>query len=599
MGFELIILIFKRVPVVALICCFGFKAIALDTATLTAPGAPKNLLEALRASSLSIAAKRDGVNSAQDILAAARADYTRLVGVLYANARYGGVVHIYVDGREAASIAPLAAPRQIRDIRISVDPGPVFRFGTALIAPMAPQVILPDGFATGQPANSGVIGDAVSAAITGWRDAGFAKAQVAAQDLRADHRTQRLDTSVRLSPGTQLRFGQLILEGESAVHVRRIQQIADLRQGGVFSPADVDAVATRLRRTGAFRSVAISEAEKQNADGTLDITAQLVDEKPNRFGFGAEISTGKGATLSGFWLHRNLFGGAERLRVDGEVSGIGGISGGADLKFGARYERPATFGPDTSLFVVAKAEQLDELDFLSTHFGLGGGVTRIFSKELSGELALEWRQARVEDKFGVQKYDLVSLPLSLTWDQRDKALNASSGHYLQTEFRPFLGFGNMSSGARFYADGRIYRSMSDRLVLAGRLQMGSVYGPGVAVAPPDYLFYSGGGGSVRGQGYQSLGIDLASGQRRGGRSFLGVSAEARFEVTDTIGIVGFADTGYIGSGSIFDNSGNWHSGVGLGLRYNTGIGPIRLDVAVPVGGTGIGAQIYIGIGQSF
>ena len=582
-----------------LMCSVGLKASALDSVELTAPGAPDELLTALRGSSLSIAAKRDGVTSAQDVLAAARADYSRLVGVLYAQARYSGVVQIRIDGREAASIQPLAVPQNISNIRITVDPGPVFHFGTARISPLAPGTNLPAGYALGQRANSDAVRAAVGAAIDGWRDLGHANVSVAGQDLRADHRAHRLDATVLISPGNRLHFGQLILEGESAVQIRRIEQIAALPRGQVFSPADVDAVATRLRRTGAFRSVVISEADRENADGTLDIVARLVDEKQHRFGFGAEVSTQEGATLSGFWLHRNLFGGAERLRIDGEIAGLGGMTGGTDLKFATRYERPATIGPDTSIYLQFSVEHLAEPDFKSTHYEFGVGLNRIFSEELTGEIALEWRQARTEDAFGVRRYDLFSMPVGLSWDKRDDSLNPTEGHFLQAEVRPFLGFGDTSSGARIYADGRVYKSVSDQLVLAGRLQLGSVVGPSVATAPPDYLFYSGGGGTVRGQTYQSLGIDLGGGQRRGGRSFIGLSAEARWKVSNKIGIVGFADTGYIGSGSFFEDSGVWHSGVGLGLRYKTGIGPIRLDVAVPVGGTGRGTQIYIGIGQAF
>ena len=87
----------------------------------------------------------------------------------------------------------------------------------------------------------------------------------------------------------------------------------------------------------------------------------------------------------------------------------------------------------------------------------------------------------------------------------------------------------------------------------------------------------------------------------GGRAFLGFSAEARVKVTDAIGLVGFADAGYIGSEEFYDGSGQWHSGAGLGVRYDTGIGPIRLDLAVPTSGpeTGENFQVYIGIGQAF
>lgn len=139
------------------------------------------------------------------------------------------------------------------------------------------------------------------------------------------------------------------------------------------------------------------------------------------------------------------------------------------------------------------------------------------------------------------------------------------------------------------------------MTLAFRGQLGSVAGPDLSEAPADYLFYSGGGGSVRGQPYQTLGVELPSGDTVGGRSFVGLSAEARVALTEKIGVVGFADAGYIGSEEFYDGSGTWHSGAGLGLRYATGIGPIRLDVAVPTSGPEVDEdfQVYIGIGQAF
>ncbi|MCB1331259.1 MAG: BamA/TamA family outer membrane protein, partial [Maritimibacter sp.] len=88
------------------------------------------------------------------------------------------------------------------------------------------------------------------------------------------------------------------------------------------------------------------------------------------------------------------------------------------------------------------------------------------------------------------------------------------------------------------------------------------------------------------------------------RTFLGGSAELRYKVTDQIGVVGFADAGRVGADSFLDTA-DWQIGAGAGLRYYTGLGPIRLDVAVPVSGPGASldtiwdAQLYIGIGQAF
>src|SRR5690606_23497452 len=117
-------------------------------------------------------------------------------------------------------------------------------------------------------------------------------------------------------------------------------------------------------------------------------------------------------------------------------------------------------------------------------------------------------------------------------------------------------------------------------------------------------FWSGGGGTVRGQPYQSLGVPLARSAllsvQTGGMSFAAASAELRAAITDRIGAAAFYDAGFVGIDELFGGTGQWHAGAGIGLRYNTGIGPIRVDVAVPVSGpTGDGVQIYVGIGQAF
>ena len=234
---------------------------------------------------------------------------------------------------------------------------------------------------------------------------------------------------------------------------------------------------------------------------------------------------------------------------------------------------------------------------------LEAGIKRIASRERTYTLGVGLRTAETRDAFGESTYSLLTLPASATFDYRDNDLDATDGYYAKASLTPFLALEGADNGLRSYVDLRGYQTFGTErpVTFALRGQLGSVYGPSLALAPADYLFYSGGGGSVRGQPYQSLGVLLPSGDTVGGRSFAGVSAEARFTVTDKIGLVGFVDGGYVGEEEFYDGSGTWQSGAGLGLRYATGIGPIRLDVAVPTSGptTDENFQVYIGIGQSF
>ncbi len=336
--------------------------------------------------SVETAAKEDA--TPQDILAAARADYGRLSAELYAAARYGGVISILVDGREAANISPLARPTQISQVVLRVDPGPRFSFSQASVSPLPPGAELPEGFAQGQPALSGLIQDAARAGVDGWRDVGHAKVSLKEQTLTADHRNSTLSTRIVLDPGPRLRFGDLIVTNPGNVRPERVVAIAGLPTGKIYSPEDLKRASERLRRTGAFSSVVLEGADQIRPPDVIDINATLTDAVPRRIGFGAELSSLEGLTLSSFWMHRNLFGGAERLKLSGEVGGIGGDSGGIDYMFAFRYDRPATFNADTSLILGGIIQELDEPDYRERSIQIGGGLSHIFSDELTGKFTL-------------------------------------------------------------------------------------------------------------------------------------------------------------------------------------------------------------------
>ncbi|KIN60500.1 Outer membrane protein [Sulfitobacter noctilucae] len=541
--------------------------------------------------------------STQEVVAAAQADYGRLLAVLYDQGYFGPVIKITLDGIDAAAIPPVQPPNAIDRAVITVDTGPLFRFGTAQIAPVAPDTELPEEFATGQTASLSVLKDAVSSGIDGWRAQGHAKADLESQQLTARHQDRTINAELRLAPGPRLRFGPLQVTGNSAVRTDRILDIAGLPTGEIFDPRELRLAATRLRRTGAFSSVALLEPDRIGPNQTLDITAQLTEAKPRRFGFGAELGSLEGLTLSAFWLHRNLLGGAERLRIEGEIKGIGGNSGGEDYRLSGRFERPATFNEDTDFYALAQIEQLDEVNYFSRQLDLEAGIERIANENRTYTLGLGLRTAETRDAFGENRYTLLTLPLSAQFDYRDNRLDAKNGYYLNASLTPFLAVSGSDNGLRTYVDARAYRTFGEArpVTFALRGQLGSVYGPDLSEAPADYLFYSGGGGTVRGQPYQTLGVDLSNDQTVGGRSFVAVSAEARIMVTQSIGVVGFVDGGYVGSEEFYDGSGVWHSGAGIGVRYDTGIGPIRVDLAVPTSGpeTDENFQVYIGIGQSF
>lgn len=605
-GFPRPVGLLRGLAVALAVAAGGLPAAALDRLEFTVTSGDKDLQRAVRGASLVLAQKAEGVTDGQDLFAAARSDYANILGALYAEGHYSAVIHIRIDGREAASIAPLDAPDHVSTIEVRVDPGPRFAFGQTRIAPLAYRTVLPPGFAPGQPARAGVVEDAVGAAILAWRNKGHARTRTVSEAVVADHSTATLSADIALDPGPKLRFGPTTVTGADRMRVQRIIKIAGIRPGKTFSQTELDRAALRLRRSGVFASVTLSEGETLTADGLLPIAIAVVEQKPRRYSLGAEIASLDGLSLTGYWLHRNLRGGGERLKIDGAITNIGAGISGVDYKLGFTLDRPATFSPDTTATLAASIGHLDEVDYSADTAEVGLSLTQYFSDSLTLRGGISYEFAEGRDPGGKFRFRNLSLPLGATWDRRDSPTDARRGFYIDASAKPFWGLGTTGSGVRLTFDARGYRSFGarDGATLALRLQGGAIYGSDLLETPRDDLFFSGGGGTVRGQPYRSLGISVTRGFgpafQIGGTHMLVGTAELRTRLTDRIGLVGFVDAGRIGVDGFFSDLGDWHAGAGLGLRYETGFGPIRLDVAAPVhGSTGDGVQIYIGLGQSF
>ncbi len=586
--------------------CSACPSLALETVTFSVPGADKALADRLEQSSMILQAQDEDRTSPEELLATARAEYKRMVSVLYGMGRYGGVVNVKIDGREAADIPPLSPPSSIRSIEIIVKPGPEFTFSEASVKPLAPATDLPDDYAPGQVAESGLIGQAASSATSAWRDAGHAKATLVDEDITANHASSTIASRLTVDPGPKLRFGPMIVRGNKRVRTERVVAIAGLPTGETFSPDEINDSSERLRRSGAFRSVSMREAEEVGPGDQIAIETDVLEQKRRRLGVGVEISSQEGGRFNAYWMHRNLFGGAENLRFDLDIENIGTTEpdNGVDYLFSVVLSRPATFNPDIDGILRARLEHEDDPGYTSDLAEIGGALAWHATDDLEISGGIDLRYSEVEDAFGFREYSMFSFPFLVRWDKRDDELDPTKGFYIGTDLRPFAGIDNMENGASLELDARKYFGFGEErnTVLAGWLQFGSLVGPDIPDAPQDYLFFAGGGGSVRGQPYQSLGSGVFDGTIVGGRSYVALSGEVRSYVAGNIGVVGFYDAGYVGAEEFYDGSGNWMSGAGLGVRYKTGFGPIRVDVATPVSGGPEDAdkvQLYIGIGQAF
>ncbi|SFQ44549.1 autotransporter secretion outer membrane protein TamA [Donghicola eburneus] len=585
--------VFSSAVLTALFTTAAWPAIDID---LSVSGGDDALEDRLRTASRLYAANETEDVTAQDYAAAALAEYNTIVGVLYEEGYYGPNVSVRLDGNEASQLNPFRLPAEFQSAQITVETGPRFVFREAEVGPLPDGTEPPAEFARGQDARLDVIRSTGQDAVDAWREVGYAKADLTGQRIVADHPAEALDVSLGITTGPQLRFGRLAVENNRNVREERIRAIAGLPRGEIYDPALVADASTRLRNTGAFSAVAMREADEIRDGDTLDFTVNVVEAKPRRFGFGAELISDEGVTLSSFWMHRNILGGAEKLRFDVEVAGIGGTTGGEDVNLTTRFERPATFDPRNILFVQTALERMNEPEYNSDQFRTDVGILRRASDDLTVQYGVAFRRATIEDSDGETSYSQLLFPVSATYDKREGGSNAVGGYYLSGEVMPFYGLNDSPEGIRSTFDARTYFSATETTVFALRGQLGFIEGAKAEDVPADFQFYSGGGGTVRGQNYQSLGYNDG-----GGASFLGASLELRQGITDAISAVGFVDYGFVGGELGLDTEGEDHAGAGIGVRYNTPIGPLRLDVATPMSGDDIGREyeIYIGIGQAF
>jgi len=539
----------------------------------------------------------------------ANGDFEQLIAALYENARYAGEVRILLDGRRLADLPPDAELRSSEPVpvRILVEPGRQFRFGDVAIRDVDGKAYaaVDQGLTSGQLAKSTVILDAEQALVLELEKNGHPFAQVSGRDVVADHERGVLDVALTLEAGPTAPFGQTAVDGAESVNSDFIARMAGVKQGEQYDPETLDAAAKRLRALEVFSSVTVRGSESLAADGSVPVQVKVAERKHRYFGAGATYSSTDGGGLEAYWGHRNLFGRAEKLRIEGSVSSLGTTVEAEDMTWrgAVLFEKPGVLGPASKF--TSKLEVEQENPDAYRRFSVEGdvGISYELTQEQTVSAGVNVEYARLTDSFNVDLETItVALPLEYVRDTRDSKLNPTTGTRLALLVEPGYEINAGATFVKLRAEATAYRALDadKRFVVAGRVAAGSIYGASLSEIPANRRFYAGGGGSVRGYGYQDIGPVDAAGDPTGGLSFIETSGEVRIGVTETIGIVPFVDAGLVSAGQNFSGT-EFKVGAGLGLRYATAFGPLRIDVAVPLNKGPLDPDygIYAGIGQAF
>jgi translocation and assembly module TamA len=572
--------------------------------TLNIDGGDRRVRKALSRASNLVENRKTPPSGLTGLLARARQDVGRLTAVLYENAYYAGEIATTINGQALASIGPfdpIGSPPA--NVVIDIRTGQPFVFGVVDAEPLPRGVTVERlGLISGEPAGSQTVLAAEAALVDAWRQRGYPLARAGNRDTVADHRTHMLDVVLHADTGPIADFGRVEVIGAENVNTSLIVGRADLGQG-LYSSRHVKNAEMRLRDLGVFESVRITPAAALDPDGTIPMTITVSERKRHVIGGTLYFSSTEGLGAEIYWRNRNLFGGAEQLQLSASVSRVISDTLNPDFRVTSKFIKPGVFDPLTDFTLRAEGYRETTEAYEATAVEGEVGLTRIFSDTISGSIALELARSRVTDDEGTTSdHLLLSLPTTLVIDTRDNRLNPTRGIFSQLLVEPTYDFLQDKAFATFGADFATYRAFgpTDRFVLAGRVATSILTVDDVTEVAPDRRIYLGGAGTVRGYGFKNIAPRDGGGDIIGGQSSILFSGEARYRLTDQIGIVAFTDIGSVSS-SILPDIDDIKVGVGAGVRYLTAVGPIRLDVAVPLqpdDGDPVLA-VYVGLGQAF
>ena len=496
---------------------------------------------------------------------------------------------------------------------IEVQAGPQYRLD-AITLPGLENAVPPDpqqfretfGLQTGAVVNSDRIMDAIGRLDVAMVENGYAFAETGEPELEIDHAERLGDLEVPVVPGGRFNFGSIVMEQSDLFDADHVQMIARFAPGDLYQASELEDLRRALIATGLVSTLTIEPVAAEDPDAVdiaVNVTPAPLRTIAGELGYG----TGEGFRSAASWEHRNFFPPEGLIRATA-VLATQEQSGSIAYRRNNYHRRDNVLNGRMALSVV------DRPAFKAQTFSVAANIERqsnlIYQKRWSWSAGIELLASRETDITGPaaatdrETFFIGSLPGSVTFDASDDLLDPTRGFRVTARVAPEA---SLQDGSFFYVrsqlDGSAYFPVSDKIVLAGRARLGTIVGAGSNRIAPSRRLYSGGGGSVRGYGYQSIGPRDANNDPLGGRSLVEFSLEARVRTGffgGNLGIVPFIDAGNVYTSSTPDFSGMRY-GAGLGVRYYSDFGPIRIDVGTPINPQPGDSRIavYVSLGQAF
>jgi len=539
----------------------------------------------------------------------ARADEAQFLIVLHSLGYDAGSVDITIAGKElddsslldALTDAPAKPPVVVV---VTPHPGAMFHLGRVEFGALPPGFLLPALINPGDVARAEPVLAAQDTLRTALHNAGYAFATVSAPLAVADTAHETLNVTYIVNAGPRVNIGPVNFAGLERADPDFLRRHLNIPKDQRYSDTGIEAARNSLLGLGVFSSVTALPQQTPDAHGDVPILFRVTEQKRHAVTLGGAYATDSGVTVSASWEDRDVFRHAETLTLTVAASGLGGTGNtapGYDVK--GVFAKPDYYARGQTLTLALEGLKESLTAYSRTALLANAGLTRPITKHLTFGYGLGFVTESVLQEDVRRNYVLVQLPVTLTYDTTDSALEPTRGVRANldlTPTRPIIGDAGIFVIAQASASTYFAVENDSRGVLALRALLGTIQGATQFQVPPDQRFYAGGSSTVRGYTYQTVGPLFPDDNPEGGDAIDAGTIEFRQHVFKNFGIVPFVDAGQVSAGSA-PFKGNLSVGAGLGLRYYTGIGPIRVDFAVPLKRTaGSGSfGLYIGLGEAF
>jgi len=484
----------------------------------------------------------------------------------------------------------------------------------------------------GQPLDRALFVQTRDAVVNAFRDRGYPYASVHAREDQGAGGARSRVVVYRVDQGARATFGPVEIVGNASVSEDVIRRELRFKPGDTYRVSNVRESQQRLYNLELFEFANVEPLNAEAKPAAIPMRVTVAEGKPRRVDFGIGYGTEEKARVDARWTHANFFGGARTARVAARWSSL-------DRGVKTDFTQPYFLRPHLSLIFSGQAWNTREPLFSADT--LGGRVTLRhqsdararntwaltfvdeYQRSTATEEALADPSLRddlialgLDPRDGTQKGTVIGFELDLIRNTTRNLLDARRGHYAALHLEQSGGW--LPGTFDFYAatiDLRHYLPVWRRLVVANRLQIGSIDGIGGSLTvdtdkiPFSRRYFLGGSTSLRGWGRFEVSPLSDSGQPLGGLSMLEWSTELRANASGKLSVVAFLDAGNVWERPWQFELGDLRVSVGPGLRYRTPVGPIRVDLGYqlnPIEGLIINGEpqqrrwrVHFSIGQAF